>query len=208
ATAILFAVMVLAVVWQVFTREVTQSPAAWTEELARYVFVWTALVGATLVFSERGHIAVSFVVDRLPLPVRKLVAVLIQLVILLFAVVILVIGGAAAAQNTWTQQLTALPGTIGQAYLVLPITGVMIALIAIVNAVEDLRGQGPLTRETASTPGEVPDVPGIEDAAAGGLVTEEAPPWTDGDAGTGTRRAPEDRDGDDDFTGDTDQKEK
>src|SRR5690625_7251049 len=70
ATAILFAIMVLAVVGQVFTREVTKNPAGWTRELARYVFVWTSLMGATLVFAERGHIAASFVVARPARPVR------------------------------------------------------------------------------------------------------------------------------------------
>lgn len=166
ATAILFTIMVLAVVWQVFTREVIQSPAAWTEELAKYVFVWTSLVGAALVFSERGHIAVTFVVERLPRPVRMGVAVVIQLVILFFALAILVYGGILAAQNTWTQQLTALPGTIGQAYLVLPISGVLISLIAVLHIIEDLRGTGPLTTSVASTADEVPVIAGLEDADA------------------------------------------
>ncbi|MGO1201264.1 MAG: TRAP transporter small permease, partial [Dermabacteraceae bacterium] len=151
ATALLFTIMVLAVVWQVFTREVIQSPAAWTEELAKYVFVWTSLVGAALVFSERGHIAVTFLVERLPRPVRMSVAVLIQLVILVFALAILVYGGLLAAQNSWSQQLTALPGTIGQAYLILPVSGALIALIAVLHIVEDLRGIGPLTATVVRT---------------------------------------------------------
>lgn len=179
ATATLFAIMVLAVVWQVFTREVTQNPAAWTEELAKYVFVWTALVGAALVFVERGHIAVTFVVERLPRPVRQGVAVLIQLVILFFALVILVVGGAGAARNTWEQQLTALPGSIGPAYLILPITGVIIALVAIIHLVEDLRGRGPLTTDVAHTEQEVPVIPGLEDATQGPLLTEDTAPSHD-----------------------------
>lgn len=164
ATAILFTIMVLAVVWQVFTREVVQSPAAWTSELAQYVFVWTALVGAALVFAERGHIAVTFVVERLPRPVRTGVAVLIQLIILFFAGAVLVYGGILAAQNSWTQRLTALPGTIGQAYLILPVVGVVIALIAVLHLLEDLRGRGPLTAPVARVEEEVPEVHGLEDA--------------------------------------------
>ncbi|MGO3210272.1 TRAP transporter small permease [Brachybacterium sp. AOP42-C2-15] len=191
ATALLFTIMVLAVVWQVFTREVIQSPAAWTEELAKYVFVWTSLVGAALVFSERGHIAVTFVVERLPRPVRMGVAVLIQLVILFFALAILVYGGVLAAQNTWSQQLTALPGTIGQAYLVLPITGVIISLIAVLHIVEDLRGTGPLTSAVARTEEEVPVIAGLEDAVEDSPLAErertsdpEDSAGTDDSAGT------------------------
>lgn len=172
ATALLFTIMVLAVVWQVFTREVIQSPAAWTEELAKYVFVWTSLIGAALVFSERGHIAVTFVVERLPRPVRMGVAVLIQLVILFFALAVLVYGGLLAAQNSWSQQLTALPGTIGQAYLILPVSGALIALIAVLHIVEDLRGRGPLTATVVRTEEEVPVIAGLEDAAEGSPLAE------------------------------------
>lgn len=172
ATALLFTVMVLAVVWQVFTREVIQSPAAWTEELAKYVFVWTSLIGAALVFSERGHIAVTFLVERLPRPVRMSVAVLIQLVILVFALAILVYGGLLAAQNSWSQQLTALPGTIGQAYLILPVSGALIALIAVLHIVEDLRGIGPLTATVVRTEEEVPMIAGLEDAVEDSPLAE------------------------------------
>lgn len=189
ATAILFAIMVLAVVWQVFTREVMQSPAAWTEELAKYVFVWTSLIGAALVFSERGHIAVTFVVERLPRPVRVGVAVVIQLVILFFALAVLVYGGILAAQNSWAQQLTALPGTIGQAYLVLPLAGVLIALVAVLHIVEDLRGSGPLTAAVAHAEEEVPEIAGLEDATEDSpLAARESTTTTDGAEGVEDRR--------------------
>lgn len=187
ATAVLFAIMVLAVVWQVFTREVLQSPSAWTEELAKYVFVWTSLIGAALVFSERGHIAVTFVAERLPRPVRLGVAVVIQLVILFFALVVLVYGGLLAAQNSWSQQLTALPGTIGQAYLVLPLAGVLIALVAVLHIIEDLQGRGPLTTAVAHTEEEVPEIAGLEDAVEDSpLAAREHP--VDGAEGTADRR--------------------
>ncbi|WP_394214311.1 TRAP transporter small permease [Brachybacterium vulturis] len=193
ATAVLFTVMVLAVVWQVFTREVIQSPAAWTEELAKYVFVWTSLVGAALVFSERGHIAVTFVVERLPRPVRRGVAVLIQLVILVFAVLVLVYGGTLAAQNSWSQQLTALPGTIGQAYVILPVAGVIIALIAVLHLIEDLLGRGPLTTVVARTEQEITTVPGLAGAGEGSPPAE--------------RTSDHQRDDSPDLPRDTDQKE-
>ncbi|MGN7212897.1 TRAP transporter small permease [Brachybacterium paraconglomeratum] len=185
ATAILFAVMVLAVVWQVFTREVTQNPSAWTEELAKYLFVWVSLIGAALVFSERGHIAVTFAVERLSRIARKAVAAIIQLIILFFAVGILVVGGVLAAQNSWEQQLTALPGTIGQAYLVLPITGALVAVVALAHLVEDLRGDGPLTADVAQAEEVVPDIPGMGEETA--LLTEDEHPDSPGGA-AGTDR--------------------
>lgn len=144
-TAFLFSVLVIAVVWQVFSREVLQSPSTWTEELAKYTFVWTSLVAAALVFGERGHIAVSFVVELLPRTLRKIVAVWVQLLVLAFAVFVLILGGAYGAQNAWLQNLTALPLNIGHTYIVMPIAGAFIAFYAIHHMIEDIRGEGPLT---------------------------------------------------------------
>lgn len=144
-TAVLFSILVLAVVWQVFSREVLQSPSTWTEELAKYTFVWTSLVAAALVFGERGHIAVSFLVEQLPRTARKAVAVWVQLTVLAFAIFVLIMGGALAADNAWLQNLTALPLNIGYTYVVMPLAGVFIAFYAIHHMIEDLRGVGPLT---------------------------------------------------------------
>lgn len=144
-TAVLFTILVLAVVWQVFSREVLQSPSTWTEELAKYTFVWTSLIAAALVFGERGHIAVTFVVELLPRIFRKIVAIWVQLLVLAFAVFVLILGGIYGAENAWLQNLTALPLNIGYTYLVMPISGAFIAFYAIHHMIEDIRGVGPLT---------------------------------------------------------------
>jgi len=71
ASVALFTLLVVIVVWQVFTRQVTKDPATWTEEAARLTFVWLGLFATALVFSERGHIAVDFIVRRLSDPVQR-----------------------------------------------------------------------------------------------------------------------------------------
>ncbi len=147
ATAVLFATLVIVVTWQVVSRLVLNSPSTWSEELAKYCFVWLSLIAAALVFGERGHIAVTFVVDKFPRGARKVIAVLIQVLIAAFAVFVLIWGGIGAAQNTWLQNLTALPLQIGHMYIVMPIAGAFILFYALYNIWEDLRGEGPLTVE-------------------------------------------------------------
>ena len=63
---VLFSVLVLVVVWQVFTRQVLGDPSPWTTVTAQYMFVWLSLFAATLVFGERGHIAVDILAVYLP----------------------------------------------------------------------------------------------------------------------------------------------
>lgn len=149
-TAVAFGTLVLVVAWQVFTRLVLHNPSTWSEEFAKYLFVWVSLIAAALVFGERGHIAVTFVVDKFPRSVRKIIAVLIQLTILAFALFVLIWGGIGAADNTWLQNLTALPLQIGHMYIVMPIVGVAVAFYSVFNMWEDIRGEGPLTVEDTS----------------------------------------------------------
>ncbi|MFH5823561.1 TRAP transporter small permease [Georgenia sp. AZ-5] len=139
ASVLLFAVLVIDVVWQVFSRQVLRDPSTWSEELARYTFVWLGFFAAALVFSERGHIAVDFVVRKLPGGVQRAMSVLVQLLIIAFAVIVLVWGGWRAAMGAWGQNLTALPTTIGPMYMVMPITGVLIAFYAIYHIFAVLR---------------------------------------------------------------------
>ena len=50
-----FLAMVVLTCWQVVTRYLLQNPSSWSEELVSYLFAWMALLGASLVTSERGH---------------------------------------------------------------------------------------------------------------------------------------------------------
>ncbi|GAA4690677.1 TRAP-type C4-dicarboxylate transport system, small permease component [Promicromonospora umidemergens] len=137
---VLFALLVVIVVWQVFARQVISDPSTWSEEAARYTFVWLGFFASALVFSERGHIAVDFVVRKLPGLVQRVIAVLVQALIIAFALIGLVWGGLRAAQGAWDTNLTALPTQIGVMYLVMPITGVLITVYALYHVVAVLRG--------------------------------------------------------------------
>lgn len=91
-------------------------------------------------FAERGHIAVDFVVRKLPRKLERGVAVFVQAVIAAFAGIILVWGGYRVAAQSWNQALTGLPVNVGPLYLVMPITGAVIVFYAVYHAVLILRG--------------------------------------------------------------------
>ena len=64
----LFVVLVLVVMWQVFTRQVLASPSGWTTTVSQYLFIWLVLFSVAMVFGERGHVAVDFFARLLPRP--------------------------------------------------------------------------------------------------------------------------------------------
>ncbi|PJJ45633.1 TRAP-type C4-dicarboxylate transport system permease small subunit [Glutamicibacter mysorens] len=138
----LFAVLVLVVCWQVFTRQVLQDPATWTTTAAQYLFVWLALFGSAYVFADRGHIAVDFMVRLLKISHKRYTEAFVQFIILLFAVFVLIWGGLRGVDLTWTQQVSGLPVSVGAMYLALPISGVLTAFYALFHLVEALRGRG------------------------------------------------------------------
>ncbi|MFC4554714.1 TRAP transporter small permease [Georgenia faecalis] len=187
-TIVLFAVLVLVVVWQVASRELVGTPSTWSEEAARQLFVWLGFLASAYVFSTRGHIAVEFVVRKLPERAERVVAILVQALILTFAVVVLVWGGWRASQGAWGQNLSALPFTIGQMYLAMPVAGVLIALYCVYFIVAMIRREEPPYLELA-LPAEA-----AEHTDATGTVRDEGGPdhvgtSTGTDPSTGTHHS-------------------
>lgn len=51
---------------QVVSRYVFDQPLGWSDELARFTFVWLVFIGAAAMASENRHIAVTYFTDKLP----------------------------------------------------------------------------------------------------------------------------------------------
>jgi TRAP-type C4-dicarboxylate transport system permease small subunit len=88
-TLILVAVLLLVVGLQIFFRYVLNHSLFWSEELARYLFVYLVFLGAAIILRKERHIQVSFFVERLAPPVQKCVALFVDLILLAFAGVVL-----------------------------------------------------------------------------------------------------------------------
>lgn len=89
---VIFVVLIIACVMQVFFRFVLNNSLSWSEELARYCFVWMHLLGASLLIEGSGHATVTAVLDLLHGVVRKIVDVVIELIIFFDGTVMLYAG--------------------------------------------------------------------------------------------------------------------
>lgn len=76
-----FVVLIVACVMQVFFRFVLNNSLSWTEELARYSFIWMHMLGASLLIEDSGHATVTAVLDLLHGSIRKAADILIELII-------------------------------------------------------------------------------------------------------------------------------
>ena len=148
---VLFVVLVVVVMWQVFTRQVLQAPSAWTTIVSQYLFIWLVLFAVAMVFGERGHVAVDFFARLMPRPAQRITNILVQVSVLAFALLGLTWGGLRGMAISWDQAIPGLPVTVGQMYLALPIAGVLIALFALEHLVRAARGEDMLPGDDAQT---------------------------------------------------------
>lgn len=134
------AMLVLDVLWGVFTRYAMGNQAEWSEELARFLLIWISLIGGAVAFGEKAHLGVDFFVDKLDPGARKLMTVTGQFIVLFFAVSIFMIGGGRLVMDTLAmEQMTpALGWKMGYVYLAIPIAGVFMILFTVEQMLETL----------------------------------------------------------------------
>lgn len=115
----LVAGMTITTFLQVVCRYVFNSPLVWSEELARYLFVWIALVGAGAAVRTGGHFGLDLLYRNLPPTVRPWVAGLVSLIVAAFAAILLVQGLRETAQAS-VQWASSLPFRMHWAYAAIP----------------------------------------------------------------------------------------
>lgn len=130
-----FALLVLLVSWQVITRLVFNDPSVWSEEAARYTFIWASLLGIALATGERSDVAIDFLVRKLPVVAQRWVTALAYLTSIAFATLIMVWGGWLNVDLAWNQANPVLPVNQGVLYLAVPIAGALMAFYLLYHVV-------------------------------------------------------------------------
>ncbi|GAF13727.1 TRAP-type transport system, small permease component, predicted N-acetylneuraminate transporter [Bacillus sp. JCM 19045] len=130
---ILFAFLVLLVTWQVASRYFFNAPSSFSEELAKYCFVWLALFGSAFVFGEKGHMAIEFLKEKFSMATQYRLNLFSELVTLLFALIVMLIGGIQLVLMTWSQTSASLGVPIGFLYSAVPLSGLFIVLYSLAN---------------------------------------------------------------------------
>lgn len=92
-------VIAVSIIWQVIGRYVFDKAPSWSEEVARQVMVWIALLGAGATLRSGNHITVLALLDRLPPRAERVVLAIRDALVALIAVVICVYGYDFAQLN-------------------------------------------------------------------------------------------------------------
>ncbi len=131
----IMSVMVLNVLWQVFTRFVIGTPSSFTDELARYLMIWVGILGAAYASGKDMHIAINVLTQKFNRETQQKLAAAVKLMVILFALTAMVIGGSRLVYVTYVlnQLSPALQIPLAYVYLVIPLSGLVIIYYKIMD---------------------------------------------------------------------------
>ncbi len=102
--ALMLAVMSILIIVQIFTRFVINYPLHWTEELARYLMIYSVFFGAALALRNNRLIAIEALAQAMSESKQRILRIFIMAVSIIFFVILLVQGleiiGVVKAQHS------------------------------------------------------------------------------------------------------------
>ena len=136
---VLFAFMVIIGTYQILVRYIFNSPSTVSEELLTYSFTWMSLFAAAYVSGKREHMRMGFLADKLSGKNLTILNVVIEIITIAFALIVMVYGGISITSLSMTQKTASLGIPMGYIYIVIPITGIVIAVYGILNVTDLIR---------------------------------------------------------------------
>lgn len=132
---VIFSLLVLDVLWQVFGRYVLNQSFSFTEEFARFALIWLSILGAAYLSGSREHLSMDFLVRKLSPEHKAKRMQVIEVLMFLFALVVMVIGGGNLVFTTLQlgQVSPAMNASLGFVYAIVPISGLLIMFYSVYN---------------------------------------------------------------------------
>lgn len=121
---LLTALMVLTVLLGVVYRYVLRSPLGWTEELARFLMIWAALLAISVCIYHKEHVSIQVIMQFLPIRVAQVITFFVNILIGIFLCV-LTYKGMEMAQNARVQYSFALRISMFWPLMSVPVSGAL-----------------------------------------------------------------------------------
>jgi C4-dicarboxylate transporter DctQ subunit len=130
---LLIGTMCICVFAQVLYRKILSGAIPWSEELARYLFVWSAWLGSAVALYRHSHFGVDMVVKIMPEFLRKATHVIVLIIGAAFFV-IAIWKGFELSFNNWYQKSPAMRIPMTFAYLSVPVGSMLMLYFWITNS--------------------------------------------------------------------------
>lgn len=138
--ALFLFMFIVCVILQVLTRYIPGFSVAWTEDIARYSFVWSMLLGASAMVKSKSHYSMGVIADKLQGRLALANKLFVHSIVAIFGAAIAYYGFELTMQF-WNWSINSLP-VLSQRYIwiSLPISGFTMFLYSIGNMWEEIVG--------------------------------------------------------------------
>lgn len=135
-------VLVLDVLWGVFTRKILGDQARWSEELARFLLVWIAFLGGAIAYLDDKHLGVDLLVSHFDSSAKRISRIITHSLVFIFSLLVMGVGGTQLVADRFDsgQLLPALEIHKAWFYLAVPVSGFLISLFALGNVIAFIAG--------------------------------------------------------------------
>ena len=130
-SGLMFSMMML-ICMQVFFRYVLQASLPWSEELARYIFIWMSFLGIVAAYYKGRHMAFDLLLVKAKGMFKKGLDIAMDILTIIMAAA-MVIGGNAMVQVGTMQRSPALSLPMHIVFVVMPISGALLLYFALRN---------------------------------------------------------------------------
>ena len=107
----------------------------WSDEVTRYLLIWSTFLGASVVYRHSGHISVTIVQDAVPPRLSKVLRVAVHVICFVLFAVLLYFSCTYCMKLNKTA--TTLPIKMKYIYLCVPISMVILMVHSLLMAVEE-----------------------------------------------------------------------
>lgn len=134
-------VMLITIFSQVVTRYGFGYTPEWSEELARYLFVYVVFLGSALIMGESGHLAVEFLPTRYKGTAFGRFLAMLSLFCGYLFVLILLVQGTKMTEVMTFQESPGMGISMSFIYVVIPVSAVLMMLYLIRDTIRIFKGQ-------------------------------------------------------------------
>ncbi len=133
----LILLIVLLTAAQVFSRYILKNPLGWTEELVRFVFIWSIFMGAVIASKNRQHIRVETFHKYLSNSVNTFIEIFVNISIVIFFIYIIP-PAFRYALYAYHIKSTASEISMFFVYISLPLCGVFMTIYYVSHIIKDI----------------------------------------------------------------------
>ncbi|MGE4247958.1 MAG: TRAP transporter small permease [Parvibaculaceae bacterium] len=133
AAQIFVAALLVVTFAQVVFRYLLHLPLPWSEELARYLFIWVAFIGAAIGVAARDHFGIEFIIERISGWPKVFIEVFSYVASLTFICVLLVYGTVVVLETRHSAM--ALPVSMQWFYAAIPVGAALMLLHVLVHII-------------------------------------------------------------------------